>query len=147
MGRWGSEGESLKIWEAQWAEKTQVREGGPGKAVSKEFTAECPGACLSSLRLECRGRRITRWSASAAQRVQGHLEMQKAEKSKQKMVSGGPVGEGRQGRTGGGGSAGGADRKESSSHCSCWSTKTEPDSGKPASQIHSRYDGSDTKGA
>jgi hypothetical protein len=28
--------------------------------------------------------------------------MQKAEKSKQKMVSGGPVGEGRQGRTGGG---------------------------------------------
>jgi hypothetical protein len=52
------------------------------------------------------------------------------------------VGENRWGRVGRG-----ADRKESSSHCSCWSTKTEPDSGKPASQIHSRYDGSDTKGA
>jgi hypothetical protein len=25
MGRWGSEGESLKIWEAQWAEKTGQR--------------------------------------------------------------------------------------------------------------------------
>lgn len=29
----------------------------------------------------------------------------------------------------------------------CWSTKTEPDSGKPTSQIHSRYGGSYTKAA